>query len=47
MLKETCMLECQPSDTPMDPSNKLALKENSTLVDKGDTKDQNSFLCPV
>ncbi|KAK2991196.1 hypothetical protein RJ640_027168 [Escallonia rubra] len=35
LLKETGMLGCKPSDTPMDPFNKVGLKKDSDAVDKG------------
>ena len=35
LLKETGMLGCRPSDTPIDPNNKLEAEDESSLVDKG------------
>ena len=37
LLKETCMLECKPANTPMDSTKKIGI--NSALVDRGDIKD--------
>ena len=35
LLKETGMLGCKPSNTPMDPFNKIGSKEDMVAVDKG------------
>ncbi|RVW58950.1 Retrovirus-related Pol polyprotein from transposon RE1 [Vitis vinifera] len=35
LLKETGMLGCKPTNTPIDPTTKLGAKENCALVDKG------------
>ncbi|RVW34622.1 Retrovirus-related Pol polyprotein from transposon RE1 [Vitis vinifera] len=35
MLKETGMLGCKPSNTPMDPFNKIGSKEDMAAVNKG------------
>ena len=35
LLKETGMLGCKPSDTPMDSFNKIGSKENQAAIDKG------------
>ncbi|RVW79569.1 Retrovirus-related Pol polyprotein from transposon RE1 [Vitis vinifera] len=35
LLKETGMLGCKPSNTPMDPFNKIGSKEDMVVVDKG------------
>ena len=35
LLKETGMLGCKPTDTPMDSNDKLRNEEDSLLVDKG------------
>ena len=35
LLKKTGMLGCKPSNTPMDPFNKIGSKEDMAAVDKG------------
>ena len=35
ILKETCMLDCKPVDTPMDPNVKLVLGQGEPLRDPG------------
>ena len=35
LLKETGMLGCKPAETPLDPTSKIGLEEESPLTDKG------------
>ena len=33
ILEETCMLDCKPVDTPMDPNDKIVLGQGESLHD--------------
>ena len=46
ILEETCMTNCSPIDSPMDPNQKLMADQGETYSDSKDIKDwlESSFI---